>query len=164
MFIPPLRPAALTIALLPYLATAGPLSLEAALQLAFERSETVRAARAGAASATEMAQAASQLPDPTLRVGVDNLPSTGQDCFHTTRDSMTMKRIAISQEWLSAEKRAARQAAAHASVAGESVQVRAAAAADRSSLLETVQAGDKVRFVADKIDGKFTVTNLEVAR
>ena len=32
------------------------------------------------------------------------------------------------------------------------------------SLLETVQAGDKVRFVADKIDGKFTVTNLEVAR
>ncbi len=32
------------------------------------------------------------------------------------------------------------------------------------SLLETVQAGDKVRFAADKIDGKFTVTNLEVAR
>jgi Cu(I)/Ag(I) efflux system periplasmic protein CusF len=32
------------------------------------------------------------------------------------------------------------------------------------SLLETVQAGDKVRFAADKIDGKFTVTKLEVAR
>lgn len=32
------------------------------------------------------------------------------------------------------------------------------------SLLETVQTGDKVRFVADKIDGKFTVMNLEVSR
>jgi Cu(I)/Ag(I) efflux system protein CusF len=32
------------------------------------------------------------------------------------------------------------------------------------ALVETVQPGDKVRFVAEKLDGKFTVTKLEVAR
>lgn len=131
MFIPLPRAAALAVALLPYLATAAPLSLAAALKLASQRSENVRGARAGAASATQMAQAAGQLPDPTLRVGVDNLPLTGPDRFHTTRDSMTMKRIGISQEWLSAEKRAARQAAADSSLDRESVQVQAAAADTR---------------------------------
>ena len=32
------------------------------------------------------------------------------------------------------------------------------------ALLDKVQSGDKVRFEAEKIDGKFTVTRLEVAR
>lgn len=32
------------------------------------------------------------------------------------------------------------------------------------AVLEKVQVGDKVQFVADKIDGKFTVTKLEAAR
>jgi outer membrane protein TolC len=131
MFIPFSRTALLAAALLPYLATAAPLSLDGALQLAVRRSETTRAARAGALSATEAAQAAAQLPDPTLRIGVDNLPATGPARFHTTRDSMTMKRIGISQEWLSADKRAARQAAADASVGRETVQVQAAAADTR---------------------------------
>ncbi|WP_454914189.1 TolC family protein [Variovorax gossypii] len=131
MFIFFPRAAVLAVALLPYLATAAPLSLDGALQLAARRSETTRAARAGALSATEAAKAAAQLPDPTLRIGVDNLPATGPDRFHTTRDSMTMKRIGISQEWLSADKRAARQAAADASVGRETVQVQAAAADTR---------------------------------
>ena len=45
-----------------------------------------------------------------------------------TRDSMTMKRIGIGQEWVSADKRAARQATADAMVNRESVSVRATAA------------------------------------
>lgn len=125
------RAAVLAAALLPYLATAAPLSLEEALRLAVRRSETTRAARAGASSATEAAHSAAQLPDPTLRIGIDNLPATGPDRFRTTSDSMTMKRIGISQEWLSAEKRAARQAAADASVGRETVQVQAAVADTR---------------------------------
>ena len=125
------RAAVLAAALLPYLATAAPLSLEEALRLAVRRSETTRAARAGASSATEAARSAAQLPDPTLRIGIDNLPATGPDRFRTTSDSMTMKRIGISQEWLSAEKRAARQAAADASVGRETVLVQAAAADTR---------------------------------
>ncbi|HEX7864376.1 MAG TPA: TolC family protein [Variovorax sp.] len=125
------RAAVLAVALLPYLATAAPLSLEEALRLAALRSETTRAARAGALSATEAAHSAAQLPDPTLRVGIDNLPATGPDRFRTASDSMTMKRIGISQEWLSADKRAARQAAADASVGRETVLVQAAAADTR---------------------------------
>ena len=32
------------------------------------------------------------------------------------------------------------------------------------AMLDKVQAGDKVRFEAEKIDGKFTITRLEAAR
>ncbi|MCJ9674862.1 hypothetical protein MOV65_33460, partial [Neorhizobium sp. SHOUNA12B] len=90
-----LRAALSAVALLPYLAAAAPLSLQNALQLAAQRPETTRAARAGLSSAKEASHAAAQLPDPTLRVGIDNLPATGPDRFHTARESMTMKRIGI---------------------------------------------------------------------
>lgn len=126
-----LRAATFAAALLPHLVEAAPLSLEAALQLAVQRSEAARAGRAGVLSATQASRAAGQLPDPVLRVGVDNLPVTGADRFSTTRDSMTMKRIAISQEWVSPAKRAARQAAARAAIERETVQARAAIADTR---------------------------------
>ena len=128
MFIHHLRAAATAAAMLPVLTAAAPLTLNEALELALKRSEATRSARAGVASASEAARAAGQLPDPTLRAGVDNLPVTGADRFSTTRESMTMKRIGIGQEWVSAEKRAARQAAADAMVGRESVSVQAAAA------------------------------------
>ncbi len=128
MFTFPLRAVALAIALLPALTVAAPITLTQAVDLAVQRSEASRAARAGVASASEAARAAGQLPDPTLRAGVDNLPVTGGDRLSTTRDSMTMKRIGIGQEWISAEKRAARQAAADAMVSRETVTVQAAAA------------------------------------
>lgn len=118
------RAALLAAAMLPALAAAAPLTLDQALDLAVRRSEAAHAARAGLDSATETAHAAGQLPDPTLRVGVDNLPVTGGDRFSTTRDSMTMKRIGIGQEWVSADKRAARQAAADAMASRESVSVQ----------------------------------------
>jgi outer membrane protein TolC len=114
--------------MLPVLAVAAPLTLTQALGLAVQRSESTRSARAGVASASEAARAAGQLPDPMLRVGIDNLPITGPDRLRTTRDSMTMKRIGIGQEWVSAEKRAARRAAADAMVGRESVAVQASAA------------------------------------
>ena len=131
MSIPFLRTAVLAATLLPCLAEAAALSFETALALAVQRSEAARAGRAGVLSATEASRAAGQLPDPVLRVGVDNLPATGADRFSTTRDSMTMKRIGISQEWLSPEKRAARQAAAEASIEREAVQAQAAIADTR---------------------------------
>lgn len=119
------RAVVLAAAIIPFLAAASPLTLDQALVLAVQRSEAARAARAGVISANETARAAGQLPDPTLRVGVDNLPVTGGDRFSTTRESMTMKRIGLSQEWVSADKRAARQAAADAMVSRESVSVLA---------------------------------------
>jgi len=128
-----LRAAALATALTAAIApcAAAPLSLEEALNLAAQRSEASRAAGAAIQSVTQAASTASQLPDPSLRIGVDNLPVTGPDRLHTTRDSMTMKRIGISQEWLSPEKRAARQAAADASVGREAVSLQAAVADTR---------------------------------
>ncbi len=131
MSIHVLRAVASAAALLPALAAAAPLSLDQALNLAVQRSESARSARAGASSASEAARAAGQLPDPVLRAGVDNLPVTGGDRFHTARDSMTMKRIGISQEWLSRDKRAARQAAADAAFGREAIQAQAAVAETR---------------------------------
>lgn len=123
--------AALVAAAVPALAAAAPLSFDQALSLAVKRSEAAHAGRAAAASAGEAARAAGQLPDPMLRVGVDNLPVTGADRFSTTRESMTMKRIGLSQEWLPAEKRAAREGAAWALAEREAVQGRAAEAEAR---------------------------------
>lgn len=124
-----LRAVALAAALLPAAwAVAAPLSLDQALDLAVQRSQATRAAQAGALSAAEMARAAGQQPDPMLNVGIDNLPATGASAFSTASEDMTMKRIGISQEWVSAEKRAARVAAAGAVVRRESVMEQIAAA------------------------------------
>lgn len=122
-----LRAVAMAAASLPVLALAVPLTLDQALNLAVQRSEAARSARAGVASAAEAARAAGQLPDPVLRAGVDNLPISGSDRL-STRDSMTMKRIGIGQEWLSAEKRSVRQAAADAMVGRETAAVLVTAA------------------------------------
>ena len=143
------RCATLSVAvLLPGAAGAASLSLPTALDLAVQRSEAARSARAGALGASEAARAAAQLPDPTLRVGVDNLPVTGPDRFNTTRDSMTMKRIGISQEWLSRDKREARQAAADATVGRESVLASVAAADAR---LQTALAYLDAFYVAEAL-------------
>ena len=131
MFYPLIGAAALAAALVPIAAQSAPLSLESALDLAVQRSEAAHAGRAGQLSAAEMARAAGRLPDPTLTVGVENLPVTGPDRLSTTRDSMTMKRIGISQEWLSRGKREARTAAADAAVQRESIQVQAGLAETR---------------------------------
>jgi len=119
---------AVAAALLAPTASAAPLTLKAALDRAVQRSEAARGARASLQSASEAAQAAAQLPDPTLRAGIESLPVTGGARFSTTRDSMTMKRVGISQEWLSRDKRVARQAAADAVVSKEAVQAQIAAA------------------------------------
>ncbi len=126
-----LRAVALTAAMLPAFAQAAPLALDQALGLAVQRSESTRSARAGALSASESARAAGQLPDPLLQAGIDNLPVQGAGAFRTASDSMTMKRIGISQEWLSSRKREARQAAAGAVAAREDVMVQTATADTR---------------------------------
>jgi len=131
MSITPLRAAALACALMPAVAGAASLTLDQAIELAVQRSALARAARAEVTSAAESARAAGQLPDPTLQVGLDNLPVQGSARFSTAADSMTMKRIGIGQEWVSRDKRAARQAAADAMVSRQSVSAGAAAADTR---------------------------------
>lgn len=126
-----LRAAVVAAALLPSLASAASLSLDTAVAMALQRSQTARAGRATLASADELSRAAGQFADPTLRIAMEDLPVTGADRFRTARDSMTTKRIGLSQEWLSSDKRAARRAAADAVVGRETTMVRVALADTR---------------------------------
>jgi len=85
-----------------------------------------------------------------LRVGVDNVPATGPDRFDANRD-MIMKRIGISQEWRSADKRDARRAAADALVRRETAQVQVAAADTRRqtalAYLDVFYIGESLKLV-----------------
>lgn len=89
---------------------AAPLSLDDALRLAQERSRQLPAQDASAAAAREMAVAAGQRPDPTLKAGVNNLPVNGEDRFSLTRDFMTMRSVGVMQEITRGSKLKARSA------------------------------------------------------
>lgn len=146
MFSLSLRAAALAAALLPACASAVPLTLQEAVERALQRSEATRSARAGVSSASEAGRAAGQLPDPMLGVSLENLPITGPDRLRTTREGMTMKRIAVSQEWVPREKRALRQDAANAMVARETAAAAIAAADTR---VQTVLAYIETYYAAE---------------
>ena len=89
---------------------AAPLTLDDALRLAQERSRQLPAQEASAAAAREMAIAAGQRPDPTLKAGINNLPINGSDRFSLTRDFMTMRSIGVMQEFTRDGKLKARTA------------------------------------------------------
>ncbi|AKU20977.1 TolC family protein [Massilia sp. NR 4-1] len=104
--LPPWRSALLAVLLLPVAALAQTeLTLAEAQRLAVQLSGQIRAQDAAIDAAREMAVAASQLPDPVLKVGVDNMPLSGPDRVSLGADSMTMRRIGVMQEWTSREKR-----------------------------------------------------------
>ena len=84
---------------------ADPLSLEEALRIAVSRSPQLQAQQALVSAARGQAVAAGQLPDPVLKLGIDNLPVDGPDRGSLTRDFMTMRRIGVMQEIPRAEKR-----------------------------------------------------------
>lgn len=86
------------------------LTLDKALSLAQLRSRQLPGQDAAAAAAREMALAAGQLPDPTLKAGVNNLPIDGADRLSLTRDFMTMRSVGVMQEFTRDNKRKARSA------------------------------------------------------
>ncbi|HZE91047.1 MAG TPA: TolC family protein [Rhizobacter sp.] len=86
------------------------LSLEQALRLAQERSRQLVAQDAAASASREMAVAAGQRPDPTLKVGINNLPINGPDRFSVSSDFMTMRSVGVMQEITRADKLKARSA------------------------------------------------------
>jgi outer membrane protein TolC len=100
------RIAALPVAILVLPAwAAGPLTLQEAVGLAVGRSQQLAANNASIAASREMAAAAGELPDPVLKLGVENLPVNGPDRLSLSRDFMTMRRIGLSQELPGAQKR-----------------------------------------------------------
>lgn len=92
------------------------LTLDEAIRLAVSASASAKASRASVEASTQVAARADQLPDPMLKVGIDNLPVTGPDRFSPTADFMTMRRIGVEQQWVSRDKRQARSARAQRAV------------------------------------------------
>ncbi|MFC7299623.1 TolC family protein [Herminiimonas aquatilis] len=92
------------------------LTINEAIQLSLQRSSLTKAANASVLASRESAAKADQLPDPMLKVGIDNLPVTGSDRYSTTSDFMTMRRVGIEQQWVSSDKRVARSERAQRAV------------------------------------------------
>jgi outer membrane protein TolC len=85
-------------------AESQPLTLGQAQQQAVARSRQLSAQDQAAAASHEMAVAAGQLPDPVLKIGIDNLPVSGPDRLSPGNDFMTMRRVGLSQELTRADK------------------------------------------------------------
>jgi len=96
---------ALMAAPLAALAGGTPLTLAEARSLAVSRSPQVAGLGHAADAAREMAVAAGQLPDPTLKMELQNLPVDGPDAFSLTGDFMTMRSIGVMQELTRRDKR-----------------------------------------------------------
>ena len=86
------------------------LNFDQALRAAQDRSHQLVAQDAAAQASREMAVAAGQRPDPTLKVGINNLPVNGADRFSLGRDFMTMRSVGLMQEITRSDKLKARSA------------------------------------------------------
>ncbi|MEO8304941.1 MAG: TolC family protein [Betaproteobacteria bacterium] len=82
-----------------------PLSYAEAVRLAVTRSPQLEAQRAMADAAREMVGPAGELPDPKLKLGLENVPTSGADAWTLTRDFMTMQKIGLMQEFPREDKR-----------------------------------------------------------
>lgn len=102
--------AALALSFSALQAQSAALTLDDALRLAQERSRQLPAQDAAAAAARQMAVAAGQRPDPTLKAGINNLPINGPDRFSLGRDFMTMRSVGVTQEFTRDGKLKARAA------------------------------------------------------
>jgi outer membrane protein TolC len=104
-----------------------PLTLDEALRLSAERSQTLVAQDAAVSAARHMAVAAGEPQDLMLMVGLDNVPVEGPDAWSLTDDFMTMRSIGVVRALTRDEKRTARAARfeheAEAAAAGRSLEL-----------------------------------------
>ncbi|MFT5588386.1 MAG: outer membrane protein TolC [Bradyrhizobium sp.] len=130
---------------------AAPLTLAAAQQQAITYSRQLDSHVAAADAARSMAVVAGQLPDPVLKVGIDNIPADGNDRGSLGRDFMTMRRIGFQQELTGSDKRSARRDVQLRAADKADAQQRAAAATLRRATamawLERYYAEQKVALV-----------------
>lgn len=102
----------------------GALTLEQAVALAIEQTPQIQAQAAAIDAAQAESIAAGRLPDPELVLGIDNLPTTGEDAWSFDRDFMTMRKVGVMQAFPNRRKRASQRerAAAAVSVAQSQAQ------------------------------------------
>lgn len=99
----------LMLLLLPLALPAAELSFAQTQQLALAQSSRLMAQDAAIVAARELAVAAGERPDPTLSLGIDNLPVNSAERFRLDSDFMTMRRIGLMQEFTRADKRQLRR-------------------------------------------------------
>lgn len=104
------------LAAIPAVVLAEPLTFGGALQRATANAPSVQASAAGVDATRSASIAAGRLPDPTLSVGVDNLPVSGPPAFTLNGDSMTMARIGVEQGFPNPAKRRAQRGRAEAEI------------------------------------------------
>ena len=102
------------LAVIPGVASAEPMTFNAALERAAANAPSVQANEAGVEAKRSAAAAAGRLPDPTLSVGIDNFPLSGPPAFTLNGDSMTMTRVGIEQAFPNPAKRRAQRGRAQA--------------------------------------------------
>ncbi len=89
-------------------ALAQVLTLEEALKIGEAQSPRLAAQRSAVVATSEQVGRARELPDPKLRLGIENLPVSGADRFRSNSDSMTMRAVGVMQEFPNSAKREAR--------------------------------------------------------
>lgn len=90
--------------------SAPSLSVEETVALATTRAGDAESSRGSVEAAVQMAVAAGQLPDPVLKLGLNNVPVNGPDQLSLSRDFMTMRSISVMQEFTRSDKRRAKAA------------------------------------------------------
>ena len=85
-------------------AQAEPWTLEHTLTEAQRYSAELSASRNEAQALDAMADSATQLPDPKLKFGIENVPVQGSNDRRLTREGMTMQKVGIMQSYVSSEK------------------------------------------------------------
>lgn len=128
------------------IAHAGPLSFNAALDIAERQSPMLAANRAEAAAAQSLAIPAGALPDPKLFVGIDNYPVSGPDRGQLKADNMTMQKFGVMQEFPNRAKRQAREDVASATI--ENIQAQRQV--DRIKLREATALAWLDRYYAER--------------
>lgn len=127
------------LAAIPGIASAGPLTFDAALRKAKNDAPSIRAKMLGADAARSARGAAGALPDPTLAVGIDSFPVSGPLAFRPSRDDFTMARFGVSQEFPNLAKRHAQQTRADSDIK--------AAEADTAVEARTVEVGTALAWI-----------------
>ena len=118
----PLAAGLLTAALLDLASPAAALTLEQTLVLAEREAPALAAQAATMLAAQQAAIPAGELPDPKLRLGLQNLPIEGESRWELGAEAMTMQMVGVMQEVPNRDKRRARVNAAQAEIELAEVQ------------------------------------------
>ncbi|HUZ12984.1 MAG TPA: TolC family protein [Caulobacteraceae bacterium] len=96
---------------------AAPLTFDEAVELAVRTAPSLQARRMDVAAAGSAAIAAGRLPDPKLRLGLDNFPVSGPPAGTFGGDSMTMASVGLTQAVPNGARRRAERERARADTA-----------------------------------------------